>query len=125
MKGVSFINQVKSTDKCLTPVYYAIDDVFYLYNNLTDFKWANWQEPIFNFTGLLAANFSEALVQCYYFSNETYYYAVIRYAYFDSNLATFLYGFLFGMLGNTLVIKNVFDSIIADIKNQNYYDVAT
>lgn len=68
-----------------------------------------------NFTGFIRGNFSDGLINCFQFSNDTYYYAVIRFAQYDSNLATFLWSFFFGMLGNTLTIKNVFDTIIADI----------
>jgi hypothetical protein len=102
-----------------------LDDLFYLYNNITDTTLENWEGPLLNFSGLIAKNFSQGITNCMTFVNGTYFYAIVRFAYFDNNLSSFLWGFLYGFLGNTLVIKNVFDTILKDIANQNYYDVAT
>jgi hypothetical protein len=90
MDGLKFQNKVKTTDTCMKSIYYAIDDFFYFYNNLTDTTWSTWSGPLLNFTGALSQNFSLSLINCYYFSNETYFYAVIRYAQYDNNFPLFI-----------------------------------
>lgn len=43
--------------------------------NLTE-----WQIPVLNFTATLASNFSQVVVNCYEFTNETYMFLIVRFA---------------------------------------------
>jgi len=94
-------------DPCLYSSIYAINDLSFLYNNISSTTWKTWQGPIFNVTGLLSRN-SQILPNCYIFANQTYYFVAISYAHFN-NMTVFLESFLFGMLGNTMTIKNIFN----------------
>lgn len=125
-------------DSCLNNTFQSIDDLSYFYNNLTasislkpdklkrpltDSELRFLTGPVFNFTGLLAANFSLGLVNCYQFTNQTYVYAVQRYALFDKNVTKLVNSFVFGIMANILTIKNIFIAINKDIDIQNYYDI--
>jgi hypothetical protein len=94
-------------DPCLYNVIYTINDLAFLYNNVSDTTFRTLEGPLFNITGLLSRN-AQALPNCYLFANQSYYFIAISYAYFD-NMTVFLESFVFGMLGNTMKIKNIFD----------------
>lgn len=95
-------------DPCLYSMIYTINDLSFLYNNVTATTWRDLEGPIFNVTGLLSRN-AQTLSNCYLFANQTYYFAAVSYAYFGSNITVFLESFLFGMLGNTMTVKNIFN----------------
>jgi hypothetical protein len=50
---------------------------------------------------------------------------VVQYASnYNNDVSYVITSFLFNMAGKTLTIKNIFETIINDIGNQSYYDVA-
>lgn len=91
---------------------YTINDLAFLYNNMTGVTNKTKQGGVFfgatyYFFEMLSRN-SEGLPNCYLFLNQTYYFSAISFAYFD-NATVFFESWLFGMMGNTLRIKNIFD----------------
>ncbi len=66
----------KGSEACIISVIYSIDDMFYFYNNLTDFSWRSWEAPIMNITKAIAGNMSSSLVECEAMGENAYTFAV-------------------------------------------------
>lgn len=98
-------------------IVYAIDDMSYFYNNITDFTWASWEAPIMNLSKSFSGNWSSALVDCEIMTENAVNYAINKYAQFNNNIGTFLMSFLFNLMGNALKFKSIFDAIQTDITN--------
>jgi len=80
---------------------------------------------LLNLTATAASNFSQAVVNCYEFANETYMFMIVRFAsQFDNDIFLLLNSFLFHVMGKALQVKDVFDEIEKSIANYNFYDVA-
>ena len=77
-----------------------------------DANFTQWQVPWLNFTATAASNFSQAIVNCYEFTNETYMFLIVRFArQFDNDIFILLQSFLFHVMGKALQVKDVFDTI--------------
>ena len=104
---------------------YSTDEFIYFSNNVSDFTPDKWFLPVMNFTKALATNFSDGVVNCYEFSNNTYYFFIVRFAQkFNNDIGYFLNSFLFNLLGKALTIRNILDNVVAEISNYNFYEVA-
>ena len=122
--GLKLETFFKGSEACIMDVVYGIDDFFYLKNNISDFKWKSWEAPIMNLSKSLSGNWSSALVDCATMGTNAYSYAQTKYTQFGSNIGNFIMSFLFNLMGSALKFKSIFDEIQADIKNQNYADIA-
>jgi|LauGreDrversion4_2_1035121.scaffolds.fasta_scaffold589940_1 hypothetical protein len=80
LKGLDLEKLIKGADLCLNQAFFTVDEFTYFLNNASDAEWKNWQLPILNFTATAASNFSQAVVNCYEFANETYMFFVVRFA---------------------------------------------
>ena len=116
---------IKGSILCINNVVYSTDEFIYFSNNVSDFTPNKWFMPVMNFTKALASNFSDGVVNCYEFSNNTYYFFIVRFAQqFNNDIAYFLTSFLFNLLGKALTIRNILDNVVAEISNYNFYEVA-
>jgi hypothetical protein len=125
MVGIKLETFFKGSDACVQDIVYFVDDIFYLMNNVTDFKIEAFEAPIMNFTKMLAGNFSNALVDCQYMGDNVYSYGVNKFSQFNNNIGDFLLSFLFNMMGSALKFKSAFTAINDNMKNGNFEDIAT
>ena len=124
MMGFKPESFVQGSDACLMSVIYAVDDFFYLRNNISDFSWSSWEAPIMNFTKAIGGNFSNSVLNCETFVENLVKEVVSRYKTFNNNTADFLLSFLFNIMGKSLSFKLILDAINEDIANQYYVDIA-
>lgn len=82
------------------------------------------EEPIMNFTKMLAGNFSHSLVKCYQFLDSFYLVTVARWNLFNNNVIDYFIAFIFNQMGNALSFKSIFVAIEEDMANQYYADIA-
>jgi len=115
---------VQGSDACLMSIIYAVDDFFYLRNNISDFSWSSWEAPIMNFTKAIGGNFSNSVLNCEIFVENLIDEVLSRYKTFNYNTADFLLSFLFNIMGKSLSFKSILDAINEDIANQYYVDIA-
>lgn len=78
--GLKLETFFKGSESCLMDIVYTVDDMFYLYNNISDFKWKSLEAPFMNFTKAVSGNFSSALVDCAVMGQSAYTYAVNKYS---------------------------------------------
>ena len=71
---------IKGANLCINNVVYSTDEFIYFTNNASDFNKSHWILPVLNFTKTVASNFSAGVVNCYEFSNSTYYFFIVRFA---------------------------------------------
>jgi hypothetical protein len=125
LRGFDIEVLIEGSKLCIDAAVYSVDEFLYFANNISDAKISEWQLPVMNFTKTVASNFSSAIVNCYEFTNKTYYFLIVRFAsQFDNDIAYLLNSFLFNLLGKALTIKNIFDNIMTEIENYNFYEVA-
>jgi len=105
-------------------IIYAVDDFFYLRNNISDFSWSSWEAPIMNLTKAIGGNFSNSVLNCEIFVENLIKEIISRYKTFNYNTADFLLSFLFNIMGKSLSFKSILDAINEDIANQYYVDIA-
>lgn len=115
---------VKGSQQCQESLIYAVDDLFYLFNNVSDFRLAAWEAPIMNMSKALAGNFSTAMLNCYIAYESFIDFMLDRYFMFKSDLSNFLLAYLFNFMGSVLRVKSIFDEINDDIEQQFYADIA-
>lgn len=60
-----------SSVECIDNFVYIVDDFTYLSNNFTYRD--HWEDPILNFTALIAGNFSDSVLNCYLFGMDFWY----------------------------------------------------
>ena len=80
LRGLDLEVLIKGSVLCIDNIVYSTDEFIYFSNNLTDFKPNKWYMPVMNFTKALASNFSDGLVNCYEFSNNSYFFFIVRFA---------------------------------------------
>jgi hypothetical protein len=72
MVGIKLETFFKGSDKCVLDIVYFVDDIFYLMNNVTDFKIESFEAPVMNFTKMVGGNFSSGILDCYYMGKNAY-----------------------------------------------------
>ena len=115
---------VAGSEACIMSIVYAADDIFYLRNNMSDFTWASWEAPIMNFTKAMGGNFSNGILNCEIFVENSITEFIQRYKTFNNNTADFFLSFLFNIMGSSLKFKTSLDAINENLKNQYYVDIA-
>jgi hypothetical protein len=125
MLGLKLENNVKGAQQCQESLIYALDDLFYLFNNVSDFRLAAWEAPIMNMSKAIAGNFSNSLLNCFIAYDSFVGFMLDRYSIFKSDIANFLLAYLFNFMGSALRMKSIFDEINDDIEQQFYADIAT
>lgn len=80
LRGLDLESLIKGSDICIKNVVFSTDEFIYFTNNASDFTSKEWYLPVMNFTRTLASNFSDGVVNCYEFSNSTYYFFIVRFA---------------------------------------------
>jgi hypothetical protein len=112
LRGLDLESLIKGSDICIKNVVFSTDEFIYFSNNASDFTSKEWYLPVMNFTRTLASNFSDGVVNCYEFSNSTYYFFIVRFAQqFNNDIAALLTSFLFNLLGKALTVKNILDNV--------------
>jgi hypothetical protein len=112
--GLKLETFFKGSDACIDSIVYTLDDAVYLYNNASDFTKAGWIQPVFNFSHMVAGNFSDALVDCDTMGNNAANYFIQRWADFSGSFYNLATSFLFNMMGNALKYQSIFTEIKAD-----------
>lgn len=125
MIGLKLETFFKGSEACLIDIVYAIDDIFYLRNNISDWTWSQWEAPIMNFTKALSGNFSSAIVDCQVMGSNVIAYGVQKYTDFNEDIGYLILSFLFNLMGKSLTFKSILDEITNDIKNYYYADIFT
>lgn len=77
--GLKLETFFKGSDLCIQDIVYAVDDGFYLYNNITDFSWNSMEAPVMNFSKMIAGNMTSSLVDCTIMAQSAYDYGVTKY----------------------------------------------
>jgi hypothetical protein len=125
LRGLDLEVIIKGSVLCINNVVYSTDEFIYFSNNMSDFQPNRWYMPVMNFTKALASNFSDGVVNCYEFANNTYFFFIVRFAQkFNNDIGYFLNSFLFNLLGKALTIRNILDNVVEEINNYNFYEVA-
>ena len=110
--GVKLETYFSYSKDCIMTLVYTIDDFAYLGNNVTDMF--SFEQPVMNFTRLLAGNFTKSIPTCYQFGISVYTYNVNRFAAYSNNWGNFFLAFLFNTMGNALAFKSIIDEITLD-----------
>lgn len=99
MLGLKMENYVKGTQQCQESSIFAVDDMSYFYNNITDFETSSWEAPIMNFTKLTAGNFSSSLLNCYYMFFAFDEFMQERWLIFREDLPNYVLAYIFNIMG--------------------------
>ena len=110
--GVKLETFFSYSKDCIMGLVYTLDDFAYLDNNDTLKK--SWEEPVMNFTRLVAGNMTRSIPLCYQFGISVYTYNVQRFAQYNNNWGDFFLAFLFNQMGNALAFKSIIDEITLD-----------
>jgi hypothetical protein len=116
MLGLKLESNVKGAQQCQESLIYALDDLFYLLNNVSDFRLAAWEAPLMNMSKAIGGNFSTSLLNCYIASESFAGFMLDRYSILKSDLSNFLLAYLFNFMGSVLRVKSIFDEINDDIE---------
>ena len=124
MLGLKLESNVKGAQQCQESLIYSVDDLFYLFNNVSDFRLAAWEAPLMNMSKIIAGNFSSSLFTCYIAYESFIDFMLDRYFLLKSDMSNFLLAYLFNFMGSVLRVKSIFDEINDDIEQQFYADIA-
>ena len=102
---------------------YTADDIFYLFNNLTDFDIKSWEAPVMNVSKIISGNIADGIFDCAILWISFDQFAKERFSFFENELGTLILAFLFNIMGKAVFIKNVMLEIEYDLENQFYADV--
>jgi hypothetical protein len=107
MQGLKLETYVKGSENCIMSIVYTADDLFYFYNNITDFQLRSWEAPLMNVSKIIAGNVANGVFDCTVMWLSLYEFSVERYAFFESKIGTFVMAFMFNLMGKAVLIKNI------------------
>jgi hypothetical protein len=111
LQGLKLETYVKGAENCILSIIFTGDDLFYLYNNISDFRLRSWEAPVMNITKIISGNIANGIYDCAVMYTSFIAFYKERFAFFKSDLGTFLLAFLFNMMGNAVKIQNILEEI--------------
>ncbi len=85
-------------------IIYTADDIFYLYNNISDFSLNSWEAPFMNVTKIIGGNVADGIYDCTSFAISFEEFALERYEFFEKQIGTLILAFLFNLMGKATTI---------------------
>jgi len=64
LQGLKLETYIKGSENCIMSIIYTADDLFYFYNNITDFQLRSWEAPIMNVSKIIANNVANGVFDC-------------------------------------------------------------
>jgi hypothetical protein len=83
-QGLKLESYVKGAENCRNSIVFTVDDLFYLYNNMSDFRLRAWEAPIMNISRIISGNIANGIYDCTDFYLSFYSFSLDRYSFFEN-----------------------------------------